>query len=219
MIRKLQSIALLAGALLALSGLMASAAAAHTPAKFTSEAGFTKLTGEEGTYKIEMTGIGITCGILEFSATLKASEVEEVTVIPTLTECKTSLGVAVSITGLGHFEEEKSCQLVLKANGTGDLVCPPGVEVTIDAGPCSVHMPSQSGVKTFGFTNVKYNGVNAIEVDMNLDTLHGTHTDGFLCPFNGGGTFTNTKASGAGIVFGEDEVGNPVGITWDATTP
>ena len=210
MIRKLQSIALLVGALLALSGLMASTAGA---AAFTSEKAPTKLTGtQDGPYKIEATGLPIECKSVAMQGTLEATKVESVKIIPLLSECSAFGFATATVTGFS----EGGCYLVLHANGTGDLVCPAGKDVTVESGPCTVHMPAQNGVKTITFTKTEKEGKLALTVDFALDNLHGTHTDGFLCPFNGGGTFVNTKASGVGQVWGESESGEPIGISWDA---
>jgi len=210
MIRKLQSFALLLGALLALSGLMASAAGASV---FTAEKVPATLTGvQDGPYKIEATGLAIECKSVAMQGTVESTTVETVKIIPLLSECSAFGFATATITGFGA----EACYLVLHANGTGDLVCPAGKDVTLEAGTCTVHMPAQNGVKTITFTKAEREGKSALTVDMALDNLHGTHTDGFLCPFNGGGTFTGTKASGTGLVWGENAEGAPIGIAWDA---
>lgn len=213
MVCKIKNFALLAGALLVLFGMSASAVSA---ASFTAEKVPTTFKGvEETTFIVAATGLNMTCGTVQLHGTVEAASVEEVVVTPVLTECKTQLNTAVTVTGLGHLGEVESCQLVMKANGTGDLVCPPEVEVVVHASTCVIHLPPQSGVKTFTFTKSEVNGKTALTVDVDITNLHGTHTDGFLCPFNGGGTFENTKAVGIGTVVGEDGFGNPVGIAWD----
>jgi hypothetical protein len=210
MICKLKNLTLLVGALLVLGGLMASAASAAPV--FTAEKVPATLTGvQDGPYKIEATGLAIECKSVAMHGTVEKTVVESVKIVPLLSECS-AFGFAATITGFS----EGGCHLVLYSKGTGDLVCPAGKEVTLVAGTCTVHMPPQTGVKTITFTNSEREGKSALTVDMALDNLHGTHTDGFVCPFNGGGTFTGTKASGVGQVWGENGFGEPIGISWDA---
>jgi hypothetical protein len=208
---KLKSFALLATALLALSGSATSTAAA---ANFTSTSGATLKGVQDGPYSITATGVTMECGIVELEGTVPSGSFEKVTLTPTITECIAFGFAEGKLTGFGHYGEKEPCHLVLYANGTGDLVCPPGKEVVLEASNCTVRMPSQSGVKTFTFTKIKHEGVDALTVGFNINNLRGSHTDGFLCPFQGGGSFENTKASGAGMLSAKAG-GNPVGITWD----
>lgn len=221
MIFKLKHLALLTGALLMLCGFVASAVGAHAPARFTSESSLTTIKAvPHGGYNISATGLAIECANVEFHGVIEGASVEDVTVTPALSECTAFGFLNATITGFGLFGEEESCQLVMHADGTGDLACAPGKEVTVDGASCTVHLPSQSGIKGFTFTKVNQEGRDALTIDMNINELHGSHTDGFLCPFNGGGTFSGTKAEGVGLVSGVDpKSGEPVGITWDKTAP
>lgn len=221
MIWKLKNLALLAGALLTLGGLMASAAGAHTPAKFTSEKSLTTITGvPDGPYIIQATGLAVECKNAELHGVVEGTSVEQVTLTPALSECTAFGSLNVKITGFGLYGEKESCQLVMHADGTGDLVCAPGTDVTLDGGTCVVHLSPQKGIKGFNFTKVEHEGKNALTVDIHLTELSGSHTDGFLCPFAGSGEFSGTTAAGTGLVTGVDPVTHePVGITQDATTP
>jgi hypothetical protein len=202
-----KNLALVSGALLVLCGLLSSAASASA---FTAEKAPATLTGaQDGPYKIEATGLAIECKSSSLHGEINSTSFEQITVTPFLSECS-AFGFAATVTFNG-------CQLVLHSDGTGDLVCPAGKDATLDvgAGICSVHMPPQNGVKTSTYTKVLREGKNALTLDVALTNLHGTHTDStFVCPFNGSGTFINTKASGTGLLWAESE-GKPVGFTWD----
>jgi len=213
MVRKLKNLALLVGALLALGGLTSSVANA---ANFTVEEAGTTVTGfQEGQFTVLATNLTMSCEITEFHGVAPATSFQEMALATVLTQCKTNLGTTVTVTRLGHHGEENFCHLVAKANNTGDLVCPPGADVTADAGPCLIHIPPQSGISSFSYTNTKFEGKSALTIDVNIGNIHGTHTDGFLCPFNGGGTFANTKVEGVGLIVGESQFGEPTNITWD----
>lgn len=214
MTRRFKSLAPLVGALLAIGALMASSAGASA---FTAEQAPVTFVGTpHGSYNVQATGLSVECESVELHGEVEETSVEQVSLTPVLEECTAFGFINAKITGFGNYGEEQTCQLVVHAEGTGDLACEEGAEVTLVSGTCTVHLPSQSGLEGFAFTEVEEEGVSALTVDINLTELTGTHTDAFLCPFNGSGEFSGTTAQGVGLVAGEDpSTGEPVGITWD----
>lgn len=219
MVFKKRVLPLLVAGLLTTFGLVTSGASAHTPARFTSEATVTTIQAvQDGLYVVKATNLELMCEVLELHATVVGTSFESGSAVPTLEKCfaEAIIGtINATVTGFGAGE----CELVLRATGTGDLSCAVGKEVTFDVGTCVVHLPAQTGVKTFTFTTAEHAGKHALTVHFNIDNLIGNHTDGFGCPFEGGGPFSGTKANGTAIAWGTDQAGNPVGITWDATVP
>lgn len=214
MSRKLKPLASLVGALLAIGALTAASAGA---AEFTAEQAPVTIAGApHGSYNVQATGLSVECKTAELHGEIEETAVEQVSLTPVLSECTAFGFINAKITGFGDYGEEETCQLVAHADTTGDLVCEGEAEVTLEAGTCVVHLPSQSALSGFTFTEIEYEGVSALTVDINLTELTGTHTDAFLCPFNGSGEFSGTTAQGVGLVTGTDpSTGEPIGISWD----
>jgi hypothetical protein len=238
MTRKLRNLMLLVGALLALGGLMASAAGAHVPARFTSEQNVTTLRGvhDAGTSNttFTVTGTNVTCEIEEFHGLIEPSTTEKddnvidtsrtsVTITPTYTECEPSSNSKV--TGFGHYPASEGagpyCDYELKANGGAGLVCPAGKDVTYDifGSICVIHVPAQNIAGTIEFTTGLRSGKHDLTLDINLSGITTNHTDGFGCPLSSGGESSGATLVGEATAWGQDPTtGAAVGITWDATT-
>jgi hypothetical protein len=78
-------------------------------------------------------------------------------------------------------------------NGSTDIVCPGSSEITIDAGPCTIHIPGQSWLVSVGFQNLPG---GFVRMSSNISAIRGTVTkNNFLC-FYTAGEFTNGTASG-----------------------
>lgn len=218
MIRNLKVLALALGALFAMSAMVASAASA---AEFTAGSDEITITGKQATNNnFKVTKSEISCGIATFHGVIASSTTKatSATVTPTYTECEdTVFHLTAKVTGFGHYGEGNNCDYVLQAAGTADLVCKAGTDVTVDAGTCIIHIPGQTGIGTVSYANgTGANGKEDVTVTLNINNIKGTHTDGFICPFEGGGSFTNGALTGTVTVEADDvATGNPVNITWD----
>jgi len=183
MICNLKSLSVALVAVLAMSAMAVSTASANIT-EFTSTPGAGIESKKDGIQKFTVTNQEVSCEIAEYNGEAPSEVFTELTVTPTYGECKTGLGIAATITGFGAGE----CDLVFRASGTGDLACAAGKEVTIDAGTCVVHVPPQNGLGKIIYTTVKTLNVDALTLHVELGGMKETHTDGFLCPFEGGGT-------------------------------
>jgi len=210
MIRNLKVLGLALVALLAMTAMASSASAAT----FTSAQSSTTIHATQGeAHKLTVTNQSITCSTVTFHGVISGTSTTTATVNPTYTNCKTAIGTTATVTGFGHFGEEKTCDYLLNAGGTVDLVCQSGAAVKIDAGTCTIHIPGQTGIGTIEYANVA-NG--DIQATLKINNISGTHTDGFACPFESGGAFTNGSMSGTSVVAGSDpETGTAVNITYD----
>jgi len=210
MIRNLKVLGLALAAVFAMSAMVASAASA---ANFTAPSATTTIVGDQTTtHKLTVTGVGITCTDVSFHGVSGGTNVSSVTITPTYTGCTTdTLGLSAKVTGFGHYGESSTCDYVLYASGTADLVCAAGAEVGITAGTCSVKIPAQKGLGTITYTN----GKGDINASININNISGTHTDGFGCPFASSGSFSNGTLSGSSTVQGSSE-GKTVTISYDA---
>jgi hypothetical protein len=227
MTRNLKRPILLVGVLLALLGLMAQAASAHVPARFTSEQNVTTIRGvhDAGTSNttFTVTGNNATCEIEEFHGTAVGTSLESITINPTYTECTVWGFIGGKVTGFGHYPASEGagpyCDYELKANGGAGLVCPAGKDVTYDAGPCISHVPAQNIAGTITYTTGTREGKHDLTLDINLSGITTNHTDGFACLFFSGGHSATATLVGKWTFWGQNpDTGAAVGITWDATT-
>jgi hypothetical protein len=236
MTRSLKSLGLLVGALLVLCGLMAQGASAHVPARFTAPGGVTTIKGktDPGTVSVfVVTGQKVECGIEEYQGTVVGTSVESVTVVPTYTECVAFGFINAKVTGFGHYPASEGegpyCTYTLTADGFAHIDCPPGKDITVEAGTCTVHVPAQTGLGTTTPEGVptKHPGIlyttentserHALTVDVHLDDITATHTDGFACPLSSTGEAAVATLDARIKVWALNALGNNVDITWDAT--
>ena len=175
MIRNLKVLGLAPVAVLAMSAMVASAASASA---FTATKGATITAKDTGKIKFTVTGQEVTCEEATFTGTAPEASFTSITVSAVYNSCKTAITNA-TVTGFGAGE----CDFVLYANGTADLACAAGKDVTVDAATCVVHIPGQTGLGTLTYTN---NG-GTVNIHINVTKITGTHTDGFLCPFGSSG--------------------------------
>lgn len=217
MIRKLKVFGLALVAVCSMSAMVASAASA---ADFTTTSSAT-LTGTQVTpHKLTVTGQVVTCSSILFHGVAPGSKFSEVTISPRYTSCKTELGTTVTVTGFGHLAAEAGkpkCGYIIKASGASQLECEAGAEVTVDAGPCVVHIPAQSFGAGITYANefVKDNP-DDVRASFNIQGITGNHTDGFLCPFGSSGHNAEAVLEGEATVIAELANGVQVNATWDA---
>jgi len=129
------------------------------------------------------------------------------------------------VTGFGDWGEEasKQCDFLIRAEGTADLECPAGADVTVEAATCTVHMGSQTKLSTIKFTTglidwgVPDGKKHDLTLDLHITKIKANHTDGFLCPLTGSGESEAAELNGEITVwatrFSDD---TPLGITWTA---
>jgi hypothetical protein len=227
MTRTLKSLGLLVGVLLALGGLLAQAAGAHVPARFTSEQNVTTLRGvhDPGTSSttFTVTGNNVTCNTEEFHGTQVGVQVEDWTLLLIWRECTAFGFVGAKVTGLGLYPEVEGegpfCHITIHSSGFFSIICALGKDITIDAGTCIAHVPAQSIAGTIEFTTGTRNVKHDLTLDVNLSGITTTHTDGFACPLPSGGESSTATLVGKWTLWGQDpETGAAVGITWDSTT-
>jgi len=234
MIRHLKTLGFSLVALLAMSAMMASVASAHTPADFTIEKAPALITATQKTeHKFTVTGQTVTCAKAEFHGTAKQTTETEITISPTYTECKTAITNA-TVTGFGHLHEEithnaktvaegkpeKKCGYILKANGGAALECTGGADVTVDAGPCVVHVPPQEFASGVTYSTETKEGKHDLTVNFEIKNIKATHTDGFLCPFGSSGEGTEAILEGTSTATARTELGEElVHLTHDPTVP
>lgn len=208
----LRYLKLLCIAAIALTSAVAVTSA--SAAKFTFSAHEAHVAALDN-WEWNITGTKVNCAntLLEGFVVAPTTSVEAMTIRPTYTDCASTSGVNATVTGFGHYGESKTCDYVMHANGTVDLVCESGAEVTIHMATCVAHIPAQNGLGTVTYTN----GSNDMNLDINLTNVRGVHTDGFLCPFEKGGESTSGGATGDGTMKASKPITfDPVSITWDA---
>lgn len=186
-------------ALLGMIMLVGAVASSATAALFTTDKDALIKVMPSGVYKTTFTGMNINCDSVEFGTLAANAASQSHLMIARYTECKTTLGTAVQITGFGHLPGEGvKCSYRFHADGKVDFACGPGDEVTIDAGPCVVHIPSQEALgEIFYSTRDLGSGMHGLDLDVQIEGITGNHTDGFLCPF------TSSGHSAVGILEGE----------------
>ena len=212
MTKRLKTLFLVLAAVAAALTVIPSAAlsAVFTPASDTT----TVTRSQVGAWTINITGEEIVCYEYWFKGEFTGTSVASITVTPEYTECESELGLEAKVTGFGHYASEAgnpTCDYVLKASGTTDIVCQPSGSVTIEVGTCTVHFSAQTGVGPVTFSN----GVNDINMTTNINNLRGTHTDGFLCPFSGGGEISSITVTGSSTILGEKADGSSTAISHD----
>lgn len=231
MIRTLKALSLTLGALFAMSAMMASTVSAHTPAVFhvdnADKEPVTITANQKTQHKFTVTGQTVTCEVAEFEGTTKELTPTGIKLAAHYTGCKTGLGTTVNVTGFATIHEEigqsGKCWYTIAASGTADLECN-NADVTVDAGPCVVHIPAQhfpSGV-TFSteLIDTEPEDIHDLTVGFEVKNIKGTHTDGFLCPFGSSGESSEAILEGTSTAFAEREVdGELVHLTHTPTVP
>jgi len=176
----------------------------------------TLTANQKSQHTLAVTNQQITCNDLGFHGdSSSTTSPGSIRLAPRYTDCLFGPGISAKVTGFGHYGETKTCAYVLRASGRASLACDAGAEVTIDAASCTIHIPAQVGLSSISYANGTSSGVGDVTATFNITNLEGTHTDGFLCPFQGGGAFTNGTLKGESTISGEDpQSEQPVGVSW-----
>ena len=217
MIRNLKALGMTLVALFAMSAMMASAVSAHTPAVFHVEEVPALITAtQKEEHKFTVTGQTVTCVTAVFHGTATELTPTSILLEATYANCKAEpLGNTATVTGFGKIGEAGKCWYEVNASGAAALKCNGG-DVTVDAGPCVVHVPAQpfaSGV-TYSTEVIKTSGKHDLTVGFNIENIEASHTDGFLCPFGSSGTVKGAKLEGASTATAKSD---PGGVDLDLT--
>jgi hypothetical protein len=184
-------------------------------AVFTTTSGATITGNQSSTHVLTVTGQAMTCSIIKLEAFAGSATLESIDVGATYEGC-TFAGFAASTSGFAkHASEigaEGRCWYTVNANGSAALKCNKA-DVTVSAGPCVVHIPTQAFASGLGFTNTTSNP-DDIDMSINLQGIHTIHTDGFLCPFGSSGESNSATLNGASTLRSEIG-GTQVNLTWE----
>lgn len=158
-------------------------------------------------------GLSFTCKWSYFNGEMK-KDAESFTLVPqTFKEC-------TGVNFVGAKVSWNGCNFVFHAgsgtSGTMDLACPAGKSVLINAGPCSVWIPAQSGLgdvdgALYSFLLGGVREVTFLTQSLDVSGLEYTKYDGILCPFKGSGTVADGTYTGDVSVFAEYEEGEEIG--------
>jgi hypothetical protein len=206
MIRKSKALGLALVAVFAMSAVIASAASASTfhAAKYP-----VTLSGSQTTTHVfSASGTSVSCEKATFAGSASADS-SEVTIHPTYSGC-TAFGF------VGATVNTEECNYVFHSGattnekeeiyaGTTDVKCPAGQSIKVTASTCALEIKGQTGLSSVSFDN---NAAGTETVGANVEKIANTVTkDGFLCPLNGTGNFTDGKYTGTTLVQGKDSEG------------
>lgn len=191
MVRKLKALGLALVAVFAMTAMSSSAASAATGITTAEGAAIHGTDVATDPVKFTVTGREVVCNSSVYTGTAPSSSFTSLKVIPTYSEC-TGAGFSATITGFGAGE----CYFTLHIGGTADLHCDDGGDVTVDAATCITHIPPQTGLGTVTYTTGESGGKKDLTLDLKIQKIKETHTDGFLCPFEGSGTTETAELHG-----------------------
>lgn len=213
MMRNLKVLALALVAVLAMSAVAASTAPADA---FTGEATPVTLTGsQEGSDVLTTTSGNTTCKEVRYTGT-SASGVTTATVTPSYPE-KTAIGEQNCSGGLPSLVHTNGCvylfHLGAATEGTVDINCPAGKEITITAGynvttKCTIHIPPQTGLIKVNYSNTGSGNTREIIVTTAITNLKYTHTKGSGLGACTPGSGTTGSYNGKARITGEKDGGS-----------
>lgn len=215
---KFKALGLALSVAFAMSALMASVASAEVGATFSSEAEHTTLhVVSNATQEFKAPKVSeepITCTELEVDATVEGTSVEEVTAVPTYSNCQ-AIGLSATVT----FTE---CDYTFTANTTtpgrehapAHINCPEGQQIHIEVKIFGSYFQCVTiGSQTVD--GVHYNEVGEhIELEPTVAGIHYQSTG--VC---GSETGTDGTYKGNATIGGtEGTTANPVAIAWTEGT-
>lgn len=218
MFRNLKALGLALVALGAISAIAVATASAHVPARFTGPVS-SELVGEETVTNVfAVTGVETSCQVVSYRGVSPAGSesAESLTITPSYSVCtaESIIGtINVTVTGFGAGE----CDYVVNANGTTNIVCAAGKEVTIDAASCTIHIPAQNNLGTITYTTGLTSGIHDVTSHTNITNITTNHTDGFGCPLPSGGESATATYTGTWTRWYTKPAGVKVDMTWHAT--
>jgi len=207
MSRNLKALGLALVAVLAMSALTAAGASAEAFQFKAEKTPTTTLSGKQhGAADVFTTDTGsVSCNEAKYAGTVTGTEVTEVTVTPTYSEC-TAFGlfnVPIDTNGC-QYKFTVLTKVGANYEGKVDVVCPAGQVIKVTAPLCTVTVGAQNNVPgTITYTNVGAGATREITVDVNLTGLtYEEHRPLFgICENNTVLTHDGTYV-GAGLVTG-----------------
>jgi hypothetical protein len=187
------------------------------PNKLKSEGTPTVLTGKQhaGNDVVTIDAGTLSCNEATYTGEAVGTEVVEVTVTPTYSECKVFgfLAATVDTNGCQYkfsvLEKEES-----NFEGSVDLVCPEGKKMEVTAPGCRVTIGPQSNLKKVTYTNLGSGATREVTVDVSLTGIaYEEHkvSPSFSCANETGAT-NNGKFEASALVTGETGGGTHRGI-------
>lgn len=211
MMRNLKVLGLALVAMLAMSAVASSMASADT---FTGESSPVALTGsQEGNDVFTITAGNTTCKEVIYTGT-SASGVTTVTAIPQYPEKTASGAQNCTSLGLPALVHSNGCSYLFHigagTEGTLDIKCPEGKEVTVTAGynvttKCTIHVPAQTGLSKLTYSNVgtATGPTREVLVEAAITNLKYSHTKGTGLGACTAGSGTTGSYAGQARVTGE----------------
>jgi hypothetical protein len=194
--------ALLLATLAAAAMTAFSAASAQAFTKFNNASGGNTTiigkpdgTGKTAHHVLTTPAGSITCSTADLQGTTSVTESVTLALDFEYTNC-TFAGISTTV-------QPHGCELVVNANGGGELWCPSSMDVTFEAAGCKVSIPSQVGSEVLGYTNI--NSSTEITATTSIKGVRGTASG---CA-SGNGSFTNGEYTTGNIIFtGQEDPGS-----------
>ena len=202
MMRNLKALGVALAAVLALSALAASAASADT---FKSEGGQeVTLTGSQEASPNQMifktTSGSVTCPTSTFHAKTTSGVSTVTTSEPVFAGGCLCIGIACTVSTNG-------CDFLLHittTEGTADLVCPAGKELTLTSAKCVVHIKPQGPLPGLTYSNTGSGATREVTIKFDVTNIHYEHTKvGEGIGSCTSGTSTTGSLTGSAIVTAE----------------
>lgn len=209
MIRNIKVLGLSVVAMLAMTAMVASAASA---ANFTASSYPASGSGGQTTEHVfTVQGSTVKCKTANFTGSLSAAS-ETMSITPEYKEC-TAFGFINATVNMNGCTYEFKTGAGSGDNWAGTVVvkCPTGKEITVEAGPCVVHIPAQTPTTNkVSFTN-ETGSPNKVLVKSEVEGIHSKVTSGFLCPLTSKELDTTGKYTGTTRFEGAGGVGVDIG--------
>jgi hypothetical protein len=154
--------------------------------KFEAEAVPATLTGKgDGSSAVIKTTAGvIECKEVTYTGSQTEKDKVEFELAPTFSGCTSSgLTATIDVNECKYRFTVTKIESFTKKEGSMDLVCPPGKEITAtvksgEVTKCTIHVPPLSNLRTVTYTNVGTGATREITIDVNFEKLAYVHTAG-----------------------------------------
>jgi len=211
--RHLRALGLSVVAILAISGVAATAAMAVP--QFHIEMEDTTLTGSQGQNMANILTFDLgemKCKVAKFNGTQQQEISTTLTLKPTYEECKLAgENAKVTPNGCGYLFHLGEDTEIFPAKM--DIECPDAQKIEVDMVECTITIPPQAGLGSVKFTNEGAEATRAVVADLNIAGFHYVE-DGAGCA-NPGETTTNGSYTGEITVKGENAAEEHKGIWVD----
>jgi hypothetical protein len=172
--------------------LLTSSNKARHPFGFVAESAPVTLTGKQhaGSAEFGTTAGTLKCTEATYSGSISEKEVLEFEMSPSYFGC-TAFGLMTASIDVNECKYRFKVKKIEGGNreGSADLVCPAGKEITATASmggvtKCTIHVPSQSNLGTVTYKNIGTGTTREITIELNISGLKYAHTAGsglFAC--------------------------------------